>query len=339
MTMPAGPLLEVRDLTVSFRSARGWRPSRRQTISAVDGVSLSIASREVLSVVGESGCGKSTLARTIVRLETATSGRVLFEGDDLLRLSGRALRRRRRHIQMVFQDPFSSLSPRQTVETMLVEPMDVHGIGTPSDRRDRAVDLLGRVGLDPSALSRYAFQFSGGQRQRIAIARALAVEPRLLLCDEPISALDVSIRAQILNLLHDLRHTLGLSYLFIAHDLAAVRHVSDRVAVMYLGRIAEMAPAEELFAHPTHPYTRALWSAAPVPNPAIERRRRRIILRGELPNPAEPPSGCRFRTRCPIATDRCSAETPALREVSPGHAVACHHAERAVSEPALQISA
>lgn len=331
-------LLQVEELSVRFTSRGGWIRARPIEISAVDGVSLQIEEGEVLSVVGESGCGKSTLARTIVRLERATGGRVVFDGEDLLRLEGKALRRHRRSIQMVFQDPYSSLSPRQTIEAMLCEPMAVHGLGTARDRRDRAVRLLSQVGLDESAMSRYAHQFSGGQRQRIGIARALAVEPRLLLCDEPISALDVSIRAQVLNLLHDLRHELGLSYLFIAHDLAAVRHVSDRIAVMYLGRIVELAPAEALFARPTHPYTRALWSAVPIPDPIRERSRKRIILRGELPNPADPPSGCRFRTRCPIATDRCARETPELRDVG-GHLVACHYAEEAASADALRISA
>lgn len=331
-------LLQVEDLTVEFQVADGLF-GQAGTISAVDHVSLSVREGEVLSLVGESGCGKSTFARAIVRLEPARSGRVLFEGEDLLALRGRALRRRRRAIQMVFQDPIASLSPRQTVEQIVTEPMAIHGLGDRRSRRERARTLLQQVGLPETALARYPHQFSGGQRQRIGIARALSVQPRMLICDEPISALDVSIRAQILNLLHDLRHEFGLSYLFIAHDLAAVRHISDRIAVMYLGRLAELGSAEDILERPRHPYTRALWSAVPIPDPVLERRRQRIILRDELPSAADPPSGCRFRTRCPIATELCAAEIPPLRQLEDGHLVACHYAEDAAIRMPLSLPA
>jgi oligopeptide/dipeptide ABC transporter ATP-binding protein len=294
----------------------------RQTdvVHAVDGVSFELRAGETMALVGESGCGKSTVGRLVLRLMEPTSGKVWFAGEDLTALPPSALRARRRELQMIFQDPYSSLNPRMTVEQTLVEPLGLHGLAR-GRHRERAAELMDLVGLAPQYLQRYPHEFSGGQRQRIGIARALAVEPRLVVCDEPVSALDVSIQAQIVNLLQDLQRRLGLAYVFIAHDLAVVKHIASHVAVMYLGHIVEYADKRSLFASPRHPYTQALLSAIPLPEPGA--RGERLLLQGDVPNPIAPPSGCRFRTRCPYARERCAQEVPALRE-SGGHSVACH---------------
>ncbi len=325
------PLVSVRDLKVHFPIRDGLMFNRLAgVVKAVDGVDLDIAEGKTVGLVGESGCGKSTLGRALLKLGPITAGSVLFDGVDVASLSGQALRRQRQHMQMVFQDPLASLNPRQSVETLLTEPLRAHGIAY--DRKTRVRDLLDQVGLPATAAQKYPHEFSGGQRQRIGIARAIALEPRFVIADEPVSALDVSIQAQVLNLLEELQEKLGLTYLVIAHDLAVVRHVSDEVAVMYLGGIVEQADSDDLYAEPLHPYTRALMSAVPVPDPVVERSRERILLQGDLPSPADPPSGCRFHTRCPFRQQtRCDTERPALRELSPGHRVACHFAEEIAS--------
>lgn len=311
-------LLEVRNLVKHFPVGRG-------AVRAVDGVSLSIRRGETLGLVGESGCGKTTTGRCVLLLERPTSGQIIFEGIELNALPDAALRKTRRHMQVIFQDPYSSLNPRMTIGQILAEPLKVHGIVP--DRAARAArvrELLEQVGLLPQHAKRYPHQLSGGQRQRVGIARALAMEPSLIVCDEPVSALDVSIQAQIVNLLEDLQERLGLTYLFIAHDLSVVRHISDRVVVMYLGKIVEVADRVSLYEDPLHPYTRALLSAVPIPDPKLEARRERTVLRGEVPSSLTPPGGCVFHPRCPMAEARCSAETPALREIRPGHWGACH---------------
>ncbi len=319
------PLLEVQDLVMHFPIGGGMFAKPAGVVKAVDGVSFKIRKGETLGLVGESGCGKTTTGRCILQLERATSGRILFEGIDLMSLDAAALRAVRRRIQVIFQDPYSSLNPRMTVGQILAEPLQVHRIVTDKGQRElRVRELLVQVGLLPQHAGRYPHQLSGGQRQRVGIARALATEPALIVCDEPVSALDVSIQAQIINLLEDLQAKLGLTYLFIAHDLSVVRHISDRVAVMYLGRVAELADRQALYEDPLHPYTRALLSAVPIPDPKIEAKRERTVLRGEVPSPLNPPSGCVFHPRCPIAVDRCSAELPPLREIRPGHWAACH---------------
>jgi oligopeptide transport system ATP-binding protein len=292
-------------------------------VRAVDDVSFSILRGETLGLVGESGCGKTTLGRAILHLYRPTAGRVEFEGQDLSTLGKEALRRVRRKMQVVFQDPFSSLNPRMTIGATLAEPLEVHGIRPPEGVRPFVAHLLERVGLKATFADRYPHEFSGGQRQRIGIARALSLTPSFIVADEPITSLDVSIQAQVVNLLQDLQAEYRLTYLFITHDLSMVRHLCDRVAVMYLGRVVEMAPVEELFTRQLHPYTQALLSAIPVPDPAVEARRRRIILTGDVPNPADPPPGCTFHTRCPAAFDRCRSESPRLQEVSSGHSVSC----------------
>jgi oligopeptide/dipeptide ABC transporter ATP-binding protein len=313
-------LLSVSDLTKCFTTHHG-----KHDIRAVDGVSLSLNVGETLGVVGESGCGKSTLGRTILRLIEPTAGKITFDNTDLLSLSPTALRAKRREMQMIFQDPFASLDPRLTVGTIISEPLDIHSIGNRAHRREAVLELLDTVGLEPDAGKRYPHEFSGGQRQRIGIARAVALKPSLIIADEPVSALDVSIQSQILNLLVELRQNLGLSYIFISHDLAVVEHVSDVVAVMYLGRIVETAAAEELFTRPGHPYTQALISAIPQPRP--ESRRNRVVLKGEMPDPESPPSGCPFHPRCPRVMDVCSSAPPPEKDIGPEgqpHLIRCH---------------
>jgi oligopeptide transport system ATP-binding protein len=289
-------------------------------VHAVDGVSFELNTGETMALVGESGCGKSTVGRLLLRLLDATSGSVRFDGDDLMTLPPDRMRARRRNMQMIFQDPYSSLNPRMTVQQTLTEPLGLHGLAK-GRQRERAAELLDLVGLAPQYLQRYPHEFSGGQRQRIGIARALAVEPRLIVCDEAVSALDVSIQAQVVNLLQDLQQRLGLAYVFIAHDLAVVKHIASHVAVMYLGQIVEYADKRSLFARPRHPYTQALLSAIPIAEPGLKRER--LLLQGDVPNPINPPSGCRFRTRCPYAREKCAQEVPELRSTQ-GHSVACH---------------
>ncbi|HTX82619.1 MAG TPA: oligopeptide/dipeptide ABC transporter ATP-binding protein [Streptosporangiaceae bacterium] len=327
------PLLQVMNLKVHFPVREGLAFKRTVgTVRAVDGVSFSVGRGETLGLVGESGSGKTTLGRAVVQLYRPTEGKVLLNGTDLAPLSAHQLVEARRRMQMVFQDPYSSLNPRQTVGATVAEPLVIHRVGSPETRRRSVADLLALVGLRAEDASKYPNQFSGGQRQRIGIARALALRPDIIIADEPVSALDVSIQAQIINLLQRLRGEYGLALIFVAHDLAVVRHVSDRIAVMYLGVIVEMAGTEDLFEAPLHPYTVALLSADPVPDPAIEARRSRIVLTGDIPSPASPPSGCRFHTRCWLREqlgrpERCEQEIPGLMDVSPGHAVACHFAE------------
>jgi oligopeptide transport system ATP-binding protein len=320
------PLLELRDVRKHYPVHKGLVLRREVgAVRAVDGVSLHIDPGETLAVVGESGCGKSTMARLALRLIDPTAGTIRFGGQDVTHASRPELRLLRRQMQVIFQDPFASLNPRMKVEEILAEPMLVHGIGDPASRRERVRELLRVVGLAPYQAERFPHEFSGGQRQRIGIARALALQPKLIVCDEPVSALDVSIQAQIVNLLKDLQQEFGLAYLFISHGLAVVKHMADRVAVMYLGQIVETAPARALYANPRHPYTQALLAAAPVADPA--RRNERQPLGGDVPSPLNPPSGCRFHTRCPFAQARCRDEVPPLRELEAGHQAACHFAE------------
>ena len=318
-------ILEVRDLVKHFHVTTGFLGSVQGVVRAVDGVSFSIRRGETLGLVGESGCGKTTTGRCILQLEKPTSGQVIFEGQDLTSLDAAQLRRVRRKIQVIFQDPYSSLNPRMTVGQIVAEPMAVHGLVREAGaRQTRVRELLSRVGLLPQHAKRYPHELSGGQRQRVGVARALAMEPSLIVCDEPVSALDVSIQAQIINLLEDLQSEFHLTYLFVAHDLAVVRHISDRVAVMYLGKIVEIADRQTLYEAPRHPYTRALLSAVPIPDPELEASRERTVLRGEVPSALNPPSGCVFHPRCPIAVDRCRHEVPLLRDVEVRHAAACH---------------
>ena len=325
-------LLDVRDLVMHFPLTQGLIFQRKVgAVRAVDGVSFHIKRGETLGLVGESGCGKSTTGRAILQLYKPTSGEVFFEGQDLTRLKGEQMRRMRRKVQMIFQDPYASLNPRMTVGSIIGEPLEIHGLAKGREKQQRVQELLSVVGLNPYFANRYPHEFSGGQRQRIGIARALAVNPSFIVCDEPISALDVSIQAQIINLLEELQNEFGLTYLFIAHDLSVVRHISDRIAVMYLGKIAELADHLELYRNPLHPYSKALLSAVPIPDPVIERRRERIILTGDVPSPVNPPSGCRFHTRCPLADTICREKEPEFREVVPGHWAACHFAEASLA--------
>ena len=319
-------LLQVSDLKMYFPvSSRGIIPRHVADVKAVDGVSFFVRRGETLGVVGESGCGKTTLGRSIMQVYKVTDGEIVFEGVDLTKLSPRRMRAMRRRLQMIFQDPYSSLNPRMTAGSIIGEPIRIHNMAQGrGEYVDQVEELLRVVGLNPYMRDRYPHEFSGGQRQRIGIARALAVRPSLIICDEPVSALDVSIQAQVINLLEDLQEEFDLTYIFIAHDLSVVRHISDRVAVMYLGKIVEVATREELYENPLHPYTKALLSAVPIPDPIVERQRERIVLTGDVPSPIRPPSGCRFHTRCPIAIDVCSEEDPEYRNVGGDHWVACH---------------
>ena len=345
--MPAGlasatearPLLEVTDLRMYFPIVKGTLVSRHiGDVKAVDGVSLSIAKGETVGLVGESGCGKSTVGRTILRLYEPTGGKIVIDGRDITHAGGAEMRAVRRRMQMIFQDPYASLNPRMTAAGIVSEPMEIHNVGDSRGRHERVRELLATVGLDPDYGDRFPHEFSGGQRQRIGVARALALNPDLIVADEPISALDVSIQAQIINLLENLQDKLGLTYLFIAHDLSVVRHISDRIAVMYLGRLVEVTTARALYERPLHPYTVALLSAVPIPDPVIENRRQRIILTGDVPSPSDPPPGCHFHTRCWLRArlgnpERCVAEVPELRQMASGHAVSCHFAEEVDGSP------
>jgi len=316
----SSPLIEVRNLVKHFPV-----DNSDDVVQAVDDVSFDMVAGETLGLVGESGCGKSTVGRCLLRLHEPTSGEVLFEGRNIVGLPHRQMQELRREMQIIFQDPYASLNPRLTIRSIVSEPLKIHKIGDRATQNARVADLLARVGLDPKYADRYPHEFSGGQRQRIGIARALALNPKLIICDEPVSALDVSVQAQVVNLLDELQDEFGLTYLFISHGLAVVEHISDRVAVMYLGKIVEICSAAELYESPLHPYTQALLSAIPVPDPA--QKRERIVLKGDVPTPINPPSGCRFRTRCPIAIDACSEVVPELREIAPGHRAACIRVE------------
>ncbi len=318
-------LLEVNNLVMHFPLTQGIIFQRKVgAVQAVDGISFKVKKGETLGLVGESGCGKSTTGRAILQLYKPTSGEINFKGKDLTKLNGGDMRKMRRHLQMIFQDPYASLNPRMTVGSIIAEPMQIHGLVTKQDRNKRVQELLQTVGLNPYFANRYPHEFSGGQRQRIGIARALAANPDFIVADEPVSALDVSIQAQIVNLLEDLQDQFGLTYLFIAHDLSVVKHISDRVAVMYLGKIVEMADRNELYDQPLHPYTQALLSAVPIPDPVNEKKRERIILSGDVPSPINPPSGCHFHTRCPYVMDVCKQIDPIFADQGAGHFVACH---------------
>ena len=327
-------LAQVRGLVKHFPITRGTIRKRAVgQIRAVDGVSFDLYRGETLGLVGETGSGKTTVGRTMLRLYEPTAGEVIFDGVDLMTMKGKDLDRMRRRISMIFQDPFASLNPRMTIGSIVGEPLIVHGAGNKKERQARVQQLLELVGLNPQFVNRYPHEFSGGQQQRIGIARALALNPELVICDEPISSLDVSIQAQIVNLLDRLQDELGLTYLFIAHDLSMVRHISDRIAVMYLGKIVELADRDSIYLNPLHPYTQALMSAVPIPDPDLLETRERIILKGDIPSPANPPTGCNFHTRCPVAREeRCPIEEPELRELRPGHWVACHYAEDFLQE-------
>jgi oligopeptide/dipeptide ABC transporter ATP-binding protein len=311
-------LVEVQNLTQEFKIGK-------KSFKAIQGLNLQIFAGETLGLVGESGCGKSTVGRTLLRLQEPSCGKVIFDGIDLSQLKTKEMKRMRRRMQIVFQDPYASLNPRMTVQDIVGEPLDIHKLAKGEGRKTRIEECLKLVGLNPHHMSRFPHEFSGGQRQRIGIARALAVEPEFIICDEPISALDVSVQAQVVNLLKKLQKEMGLTYLFIAHDLSMIKYISDRVAVMYLGQLMELTSAEELYQNPLHPYTQALLSSIPIPDPAIEKKRQRIVLKGEVPNPLTPPPGCPFSCRCPHATEYCREAPPKLREVKPGHFGACHY--------------
>jgi oligopeptide/dipeptide ABC transporter ATP-binding protein len=319
--MPQEPLIEIKNLKKYFNT------EGRTSLKAVNDISFSIQRGETIGMVGESGCGKSTAGRTILRLYEPTAGQVFFEGENIYKVSEKKMKSLRRDMQMIFQDPYASLNPRMTVEDIIGEAIDIHRLASGQGRKERITELLQLVGLKPEHINRFPHEFSGGQRQRIGIARALAVKPKFIICDEPISALDVSIQAQVVNLLKKLQKELGLTYLFIAHDLSMVKYISDRVAVMYLGKIVEFSSSVDLYAKPLHPYTKALLSAVPIPDPNVETERKRIILKGDVPSPLNPPNGCHFRTRCPIATDKCARVVPTFRQYRPNHWVACHYVE------------
>jgi oligopeptide/dipeptide ABC transporter ATP-binding protein len=332
------PLVEVRHLKKYFPIKKGVLQHEVARVHAVDDVSFSVQKGETLGLVGESGCGKSTLGRTIVRLLEATDGEILFEGREITHLGPRRLRPLRREMQMIFQDPYASLNPRKRVGSIIGDPLKIHGIGSKQDRKRRVQELLETVGLSPEHYNRFPHEFSGGQRQRIGVARALALRPKLIIADEPVSALDVSIQSQILNLLEDLQQEFELTYIFIAHDLGVVRHVSDRIAVMYLGKLVEVSPAEELYDRPIMPYTEALLSAVPVPDPDLSERRERIVLTGDVPSPIDPPAGCRFHPRCRYMTQVCREIEPPLTAFD-GHLSACHHPLNVSKEEALRAEA
>lgn len=322
------PLLKVEHLHKEFPTGSGFMGGKfsKKVVSAVNDLSFEIRAGETFGLVGESGCGKSTTGRAIMHLDPPTSGKVYFEGRDISKMNKKELKAMRREMQFIFQDPYASLNPRMTIGEIISEPMVIHGIGTPEERIERVRELLDVVGLNPEHINRYPHEFSGGQRQRVGIARSFILRPKLIICDEPVSALDVSIQAQVLNLLKDLQKQYGTAYLFIAHDLSVVQHISDRVAVMYLGKMVELSDWKSLYAEPNHPYTQALLSAVPIPDPDVQQNRKRIILAGDPPSPIDPPSGCRFHTRCPIAQAKCSEETPEFREIGEGHFCACHYA-------------
>ncbi|MBC8509369.1 MAG: ATP-binding cassette domain-containing protein [Chloroflexi bacterium] len=325
-------LVQVRNLKKHFPIRSGLLKRQVGAVKAVDGVSFDIIQGETLGLVGESGCGKSTTGRTILQLETPTAGEVNFNAESLNALKGRSLRQKRREMQMIYQDPYASLNPRMTIGQIIAEPMVIHGMktetgyrkATATERNERVYELLELVGLNPAFINRFPHEFSGGQRQRIGIARALALQPSFIVCDEPIAALDVSIQAQVVNLLEKLQKEFGLTYLFIAHDLSMVRHISDRIAVMYLGKVVELTDRDSLYKNAKHPYTKALLSAVPIPDPEVEETRERIILQGDVPNPANPPRGCNFCTRCPVAEEICFQTEPIFQEIETGHWVACH---------------
>jgi oligopeptide transport system ATP-binding protein len=325
--MTSAALIEAKELYKYFPIYAGLTSRHVADVRAVDGVSFTIQEGETLGLVGESGSGKTTIGRLLLRLLPVTKGEIDFEEQNILKMNRGDIRRLRRSVQIIFQDPFASLNPRMSIGEIVAEPIRIHGLATGKDVDARVRELLGLVGLQPYHANRYPHEFSGGQRQRVGIARALAVQPRFIVCDEPVSALDVSIQAQVINLLEDLQEKFKLTYLFIAHDLSVVRHISTRVAVMYVGKIVELAYRDDLYENPLHPYTQALLSAIPIPDPIVEKRRKRIVLTGDIPSPVNPPSGCRFHTRCPLAFDRCKTEVPPLREYAPGHFAACHWVE------------
>jgi oligopeptide transport system ATP-binding protein len=318
------PLLDVTNIKKYYPAGRNFFSRSAGWVKAVDNVSFSVTEGETLGIVGESGCGKSTLGRTILRLHKPTDGQIIYAGQDITELRDFQLKSVRRQMQIVFQDPYASLNPKHKAGDIVEEPLRVHRVGTKSERRDRVHWLFEKVGLESHHISRFPHEFSGGQRQRIGIARALALNPKLIVCDEPVSALDVSVQSQVINLLQDLQEEMGLTYLFISHDLSVIRHICSRVAVMYLGKIVELGNTEEIYKEPAHPYTQALLSAIPLPNPLQQRQRNRIILKGDVPDPVNPPSGCRFHTRCPMAAVRCIQEEPKFEEKKPGRWAACH---------------
>lgn len=323
------PLLKVEHLYKEFPTGSGFLAGKfsKKVVSAVNDISFEIHAGETFGLVGESGCGKSTTGRAIMHLDPPTAGKVYFEGRDVSKMNKKELKAMRREMQFIFQDPYASLNPRMTIGEIISEPMVIHGIGTPEERTERVRELLDVVGLNPEHINRYPHEFSGGQRQRVGIARSFILRPKLIICDEPVSALDVSIQAQVLNLLKELQRQYGTAYLFIAHDLSVVQHISDRVAVMYLGKMVELSDWKSLYAQPNHPYTQSLLSAVPIPDPDVQKNRKRIILAGDPPSPIDPPSGCRFHTRCPIAQAKCAEETPEFSEIENGHFCACHFAQ------------